>query len=356
MSCDIIIVVWNQAKITRRCLESIVNMTEADYHLILIDNASNDETSKYLEDFTDTGGDKVVLLKNKTNLGFLKAANQGLMKSTAKYVCLLNNDTVVTKGWLRELMSIAESNPQLGILNPSSTTLGQKVPLKDIGKYAGKVKRYQSEYIEMAQASGFCMFIKREVIDRIGLLDERYGTGYFEDTDYSRRAKEAGFKIARVKAAYVYHQENASFIKFKGRDETFRANREIFEERWGRPKRVFVESKEGLNKREIELFLNVANKANWVIIARNNHAAVELRHSNIKFLSYPAWMFYALVFFKILKRVKKKYDILIIRSRRLKNMLEFFKFTHKAKVVTFRQACLPEAGLTISRQAEEVLK
>ena len=338
MSCDIIIVVWNQAKITRRCLESVVNKTEAGCHIILIDNASNDETSKYLEDFTNAAGDKVVLLKNKTNLGFLKAANQGLTKSTAKFTCLLNNDTVVTRGWLRELMSVAESNPRLGILNPSSTTLGQKVPLKDIDKYAGEVKKYQGEYVEMAQASGFCMFIKREVIDKIGLLDERYGQGYFEDTDYSRRAKDAGFIIAKACGSYVYHQENVSFLRLKKRNDLFNRNRKIFEERWGRPKRVFVESKEGLNKRENELFLIVANKANWVIIARNKHAAGELRHSNIKFLSYPAWMFYVLVFFKILKRVKKKYDILIIRSRRLKNVLEFFKFIHKAKVVAFRQA------------------
>ncbi len=338
MSCDIIVVVWNQVGITRRCLESIVNRTQADYRLILIDNASDDETSKYLDDFTNTNSERVVLIRNKTNLGFLKAANQGLIKSQAKYACLLNNDTVVTKGWLRELISVAESNPRLGILNPSSTTLGQKVPLKDIDKYAGKIRRYRGEYVEMAQVSGFCMCIKREVIDKIGILDESYGMGYFEDTDYSRRAREAGFKMARVKASYVYHQENVSFGGLKRRDETFKANRKIFEERWGRPLRIFVEAADGLRPNEIKAFLDFANKANWFIIARKDKVEIDIKHSNIKFLTYGRTVYYIKVIFKILKRFKKRYNMLIIRNEKLRKILRRLKFIHKAEVLNFHQA------------------
>ncbi len=338
MSCDIIVVVWNQVEITRRCLESIVNRTQADYRLILIDNASDDETSKYLDDFANTNSERIVLIKNKANLGFLKAANQGLIKSEAKYACLLNNDTVVTKGWLRELISVAESNPRLGILNPSSTTLGQKVPLKDIDKYAGKIRRYQGEYVEMAQVSGFCMFVKREVIDKIGILDESYGMGYFEDTDYSRRAREAGFKMARVKASYIYHQENVSFVGLKRRDETFKANRKIFEERWGRPLRIFVEAADGLRANEVKAFLDFANKANWFIIARKDKVKIDIKHSNIKFLTYGRAVYYIKVTFKILKRFKKRYNMLIIRNENLRKILRRLKFIHKAEVLNFHQA------------------
>ena len=338
MRCDIIIVVWNQIKITRRCLESVVNRTQADYRIILIDNGSDEETKVFLDDFINTNSQKAVLLRNKTNLGFLKAANQGLMKSEAKYVCLLNNDTVITKGWLKELMSVAEANEQLGILNPSSTTLGQKVVLKDIDKYASKIKRYQSEYIEMAQASGFCMFIKREVIDKIGILDESYGMGYFEDTDYSYRAKEVGYKIARVKASYVYHQENVSFGRLERRDEAFMANRKIFEDRWGRPLRIFVEARDGLRKNEIKAFLDFANKANWFIISRRDRIEIDIKHSNVKFLTYGRQIYYIKVVFKILKRFKKRYNILIIRNESLRKILRRLKFIHKAEVLNFYEA------------------
>ena len=338
MTCDIIVAVWNQVKVTRRCLESIARNTQADYRIILIDNASDEETKKYLDEFINANSQKVVLIRNKTNQGFLKAANQGLMKSEAKYVCLLNNDTVVTKGWLEELMSVAEKNPKLGIMNPSSTTLGQKVALKDIERYASKIKRYQGEYIEMAQASGFCMLIKREVIDKIGILDESYGMGYFEDTDYSYRAKEIGFKIARVKASYVYHQENVSFVRLKRRDEVFMANRKIFEERWGRPLRIFVEARDGLRENEIKSFLDFANKSNWFIIARKDGIDIDIKHSNVKFLTYGAQVYYIKATFKILKRYKKRYNMLIIRNERLRKILRRLKFIHKAEVLNFYEA------------------
>jgi GT2 family glycosyltransferase len=338
MSCDIIIVVWNQIKVTRRCLESVIRNTLADYRIILVDNASGEETRNYLDAFYKTHSDKVTLIRNQTNLGFLKAANQGLRKSEGAYVCLLNNDTVVTKSWLQELISVAENNPQLGILNPSSTTLGQKVALKDIDKYAAKIKRYQGEYIEMAQASGFCMFITRRAINEIGVLDESYGMGYFEDTDYSRRAKEVGFRIARVKASYVYHQENASFIKLKRRDETFAANRKIFEERWGKPLRIFVEARDGLRKNEIKAFLDFANKSNWFIIARKDKVEINIKHSNVKFLTYGPQVYYIKTTFKILKRFKKRYNMLIIRNENLRKILRRLKFIHKAEVMNFYEA------------------
>jgi GT2 family glycosyltransferase len=338
MSCDIIVVVWNQLNVTRRCLKSLSVKTLSDYRLILIDNASNDETKNYLDEFVKEHENETILISNKTNVGFLKAANQGLKKSTARYACLLNNDTVLTEGWLKELMDVADKNPDLGILNPSSNTLGQKVALKDIDKYASKIRRYAGEFIEMAQASGFCMFIKREVIDKIGYLDESYGLGYFEDTDYSRRAKEAGFKIARIKASYVYHQENASFVKLKSREDAFSQSRRIFEERWGRPQRIFVEAKKGLRPNEIQALLNFANKANWIIIAHRSDIKIDIKHSNIKFLKYWAPVFYIKTTFKILKRVKKKYNILIIRKERLRKLLRKCRFIHKAEVLNFYQA------------------
>ena len=126
MICDIVITVWNNFELTKSCIDSIIKNTDADYRLIIIDNASNDETKKYLEQFKDKEGARVLLIRNENNLGFIKAVNQGMKLSGAPYICLINNDTIVTKGWLAEMIRVAEGSPRIGLINPSSNTLGQK--------------------------------------------------------------------------------------------------------------------------------------------------------------------------------------------------------------------------------------
>src|SRR3990167_9235110 len=124
MICDIIIPVWNQLEFTKNCIDSISKNTR-DFRLIIIDNASDSQTRDFLGALKDRG-DPILLVRNEQNLGFVKAANQGMRLSDAPYICLLNNDTLVTAGWLEEMVSILEKNPNIGLLNPSSNTLGQR--------------------------------------------------------------------------------------------------------------------------------------------------------------------------------------------------------------------------------------
>src|SRR3989338_1707235 len=109
MMCDIVIPVWNQPTFTKECIESIVKNTDVDYRLIIIDNASGEETKSYLESLKEQRGLKLLLIRNENNLGFLKAANQGMRLSDAQYICLINNDTLVTDGWLSEMIEVAQS-------------------------------------------------------------------------------------------------------------------------------------------------------------------------------------------------------------------------------------------------------
>ena len=116
MRCDIIIPVWNQLERTRECIDSVRENTRASYRLVIIDNASDKPTKEYLESLRGALPG-IVLKRNKDNLGFIKVVNQGMKESNSEYVCVLNNDTVVTAGWLSEMIGVAGSEGGIGVVN-----------------------------------------------------------------------------------------------------------------------------------------------------------------------------------------------------------------------------------------------
>ncbi|NQT06423.1 MAG: glycosyltransferase, partial [Candidatus Omnitrophica bacterium] len=121
--CDIIIVVWNQLTATRKCVDAIERSTHYPYRLILVDNNSDEYTAEYLNGLA-RGRDSVTLIRNSENMGFIKAANQGLRLAASPYVCLMNNDTVATAGWLGKMVALAESDTGIGLVNPKSESPG----------------------------------------------------------------------------------------------------------------------------------------------------------------------------------------------------------------------------------------
>ncbi len=338
MKTEIIVIVWNKFEITRDCLESVVLKTKAPFQILLIDNASEEKTAVFLKSFASKYKTKTRLIRNESNLGFVKAANQGLGESRADFVCLLNNDTLVTDGWLNELIFVATKNPEIGLLNPSSNTLGQKTSIENIDTFASYLFRYHGQFEEMAQVSGFCMLIKREVIEKIGKFDEIYEMGNFEDTDYSRRATLALFGCARAKASYVYHRERTSFLKLKDYHTSFKKNQAIFYNRWGKPKRIFIETRKGLWPKQIDKLLSLARAGNWIVIAKEKNVNLLMpKHSNIKEISFMKFIFGIKCLFRILKKLKKKYDYILVQSPALKKALTLLNPFHRAKVFNLRE-------------------
>lgn len=334
MLCDVIIPVWNQLILTKDCVKSVLSHTNIDYRLIIIDNASDEDTKKYLEGLRQIKTQEILLIRNGENAGFLKAVNQGIRSSDAFFVCLLNNDTLVTEGWLKIMIDIANSDNRIGVVNPSSNNLGQR-PAKGepIELYAEKLKKEAADFIELGAAIGFCMLIKREVIDRIGLFDEIYGMGNFEDTDYSRRAIKEGYKCVRACGAYVYHRENASFNRLKTFDEDFKRNKEIYEFRWGKPRRVayILDSQDEYLLKKIEAdSIKLAREGNWVWYFFKEHLDVPA-HSNIIAVGLPSKNFYFSTMFRILKK-KKRFDEIFVGGERLGKFLEATAFIHKARI------------------------
>lgn len=337
MRCDIVIPVWNQLEFTRECINSISkNTRDVDYRIMAIDNASGEETRKYLESLKSLMKQKFLLVRNENNLGFIKAANQGMRLSEAPYVCLLNNDTLVTEGWLSEMIKTAESLPQIGLVNPSSNNLGQK-PAKSesMEAYAEKLRKDSGKFFEIGSAIGFCMLVKRTLIDKIGVFDEIYGMGNFEDTDYSRRAVKDGFLCVRAPAAYAYHREGTSFGRDKTFDEDFERNRQIYEFRWGKRRWIaYILNKADeytltrFNKDAVKL----ARNGYWVWCFLKEHLDLPC-HSNIIAAEFNNF-FYVKTLFKILFK-KKKFSEIYVTDEKLVRVLEGLSFIHKAKVYLY---------------------
>lgn len=335
MKCDIIIPVWNELAVTKDCLESIKKNTDGnDWRLVIIDNASAAETKSYLEIVKASGELPLELIRNEENLGFIKAVNQGMSASDAPFVCLLNNDTLVTKGWLTEMIRVAESTGEIGIVNPSSNNLGQKpAEGEPMELYADKFRQSAGQYVELGAAIGFCMLIKRDLIKKIGLFDEIYGMGNFEDTDFSRKAVREGYRCVRACGAYVYHRESSSFGKVRSFSEDFSRNKEIFEFRWGKPKRIaYVLDLYDANimKRLDVESMKLARSGNWVSFFRKNDVQIP-NHSNIMAVGPGKGNFYINTTFKILTK-KKRFSEIFVGDEKFGRFLEAFEFIHKAKV------------------------
>lgn len=233
---SIIIVNYNVKAFLQNCLLSIKKATEKiDSEIIVVDNASDDGSIELIKkNFTD-----VNLIESKTNLGFSKANNLGLKISQGKFICLINPDTIVEENTFKVMIDFMEDHPEVGlagcrILNPDGTfqlacRRSFPTPWVAFTKIIGLSKlfpksklfaRYNLTYLDENQSyevdavSGSFMFLRREVYEKIGGLDETFFM-YGEDLDYCYRVKQAGYK--------VYYVHSTQIIHFKG-ESTKRSN------------------------------------------------------------------------------------------------------------------------------------
>jgi GT2 family glycosyltransferase len=226
---DVVVCVHDALEHVQRCLESLLRHATADQRLILVDDGSGAETRGYLARFAQEHPG-CVLISNDAAQGYTKAANQGLRASDAPFVVLLNSDTVVTAHWLERLLECCQSDPRIGIVGPLSNAASwQSIPEQydASGDWAvnrlptGWIPDQVAEVVAAASArrfprvpfvNGFCLLIRRSVIDAIGYLDEAsFPDGYGEENDYCLRAAAAGFELAVADHAYVYHAKSQSF-------------------------------------------------------------------------------------------------------------------------------------------------
>lgn len=233
---SIIIPTHNQLGLTKECLDSIRMRTDESIEIIVADNGSTDGTVEYLRALAD-----VRLIENAENLGFPAAVNQGLRASRGDNLLLLNNDTVVTTGWLHRLLEALHSSDGIGLVGPVSNNVSgeQQIPvdytnLADLDGFAWDLAaRKCGNAVPTDRLVGFCMLFERRVLNDIGLFDEQFGIGCFEDDDFCRRALGAGYQAIIVQDAFVHHFGSQTF-RATGVDFTALMNRNqrLYDEKW----------------------------------------------------------------------------------------------------------------------------
>ena len=224
-SISLVIALYNQVHYTRRCIESIIRCTPAPYELILIDNGCVDGTADYLRDIPAT------VITNETNLGCAKAWNQGIRASRGEVVGILNNDIVVTPGWIEKLLAFMEGGSH-AIVCPSA----REGPLDyDLHAYARLFTAACAQAVRRDLYAP-CMVIDRSVFNRVGLFDEGFSYGGCEDTDFRWRAEQAGFSVAMTGSVLIHHFSMVTQDSIK-RTETaqyWNHNMAHFRQKWGR--------------------------------------------------------------------------------------------------------------------------
>ncbi|HEY9855431.1 MAG TPA: glycosyltransferase, partial [Stenomitos sp.] len=221
---SIVVLTYNQLEFTKLCLESVLQHTDVPFELIVVDNASNDGTPDYLRALAEQHPNVRAFL-NQENRGFAGGCNQGIAQAQGQYIVLLNNDTVVSTKWLSRMIEVAQLEG-VGMVGPRTNCIVGPQEHKDVPydlttlegfddfARAWHAENYRQVW-ESPRVIGFCVLIRREVIDRIGGLDTRYRTGNYEDDDYCARAKLAGFKIMVTDEVFIHHFGSVTFRKQK---------------------------------------------------------------------------------------------------------------------------------------------
>lgn len=210
----IVILNYNGKNVIKKCLASVFKIDYPNFEVVIVDNNSTDGSFEVAKSTFS----KASFIKNEENLGFSAGSNIGIrfaLERMAEYVLVLNQDTEVEKDFLKKLTEEGEKDDRAGILSPvifSGNT-------KEVWFSGGKIKwlrmKFQhekdikeKESYETKYLTGCAMLIKAEVFKKIGLFDENFFL-YWEDTDFSFRARKAGFRNKVVSASWVYHFEES---------------------------------------------------------------------------------------------------------------------------------------------------
>jgi O-antigen biosynthesis protein len=217
MKVSIIIPAYNQSALTINCLKGVLTTCGVDFEVLLVDDGSTEPVYQALPRLFPT----IQILRNDTNLGFIKSTNLGLKTVAGTHCLMLNNDIIIHDSkWLKKMVDGLESRG----LDLAALAGGN---MSDDWHYISGETKSESE--PFTYLAGWCLLMRREVVDRLGGLDESYGIGFWDDVDLSLRAKRAGFKLGIVEGISVEHLYHSTF-KAAGVNilEQYEKNRLIF--------------------------------------------------------------------------------------------------------------------------------
>lgn len=246
---SIILVVHNNWSYTEQCLHRLLQPGHyPNLEVIIVDNASKDQTPSFLQRLHHP---LIKVITSPANLGFAAGNTLGSKQSTGEYIILLNNDTLVPDGsWIARLLKPFQDDDRLAMTGPMSNHVGNDQALDHfIGDAVqGADPRWLNEFYGLYRRryrytdllGFFCVAIKRKVWEHVGALDPAYGIGMFEDDDYCERVKNAGYRLAIVEDAFVYHHGSITIKKLQ--DHVYKAlwskNKAYYEQKWNKPWRM----------------------------------------------------------------------------------------------------------------------
>ena len=221
---SIIIPIYRGVEITHDCIASVLAHRDARTDQLILINDASPEPMMAMMLLSCTQLPNTVVLTNHENLGFVRSVNRGLGVASGADVVLLNSDTVVHAGGLAELKRVAAAHPEIGTVTAMSNNATifsyphatiRHEALDDIGwaELAALALRHNAGVIQdVPTGHGFCLYIKGEVLRRIGFLDEAFGRGYGEENDFCARAAALGYRNVAAGGVLVVHQESISFV------------------------------------------------------------------------------------------------------------------------------------------------
>ena len=235
---SIVIPVYNNLKLTARCLRSLYQIqSRSPFEVIVVDDASREDTASLQKSFPH-----IRLVRNESNLGFLKSANRGAAEATGEYLLFLNNDTEVLPHWLDELTAALYRHPEAGmigsqmihlstgLLQESGNLICRDCRMLPLGRGENPDSPEFNYFREVDFCSAASCIMRKELFDRAGGFDLLYQPAYFEDPDLALKFQKAGYRNYVMPLSRIMHHEMASYGN--ALSEKCEANRKKFEARW----------------------------------------------------------------------------------------------------------------------------
>lgn len=240
----IVVISFDNAALLAQCLDSVRDCTtHPNYEVLVVDNRSSRATAALLA-ARSAADMRVRVLRNVHNAGFAAAANLGLRApGDYEYAVLLNDDTLVTRGWLQRLLRHL-ADARTGLVGPVTNFAGNEARIGV--PYAGtagaaqfaaqRARDFCGTAIEIPMLAMYCVAFRRALLQTVGALDEQFEVGMFEDDDFALRVRAAGLRVLCAEDVFVHHVGRASFGQLPATDyeRVFSANKQRFERKWGR--------------------------------------------------------------------------------------------------------------------------
>ena len=249
-SFDFVVPVHNSLVHARACLESIAANAAHLSTVYLVNDGSDTRTSEALSQFACAHPSFVRLIINESNLGYLKSVNKGIQSGSSEIVVLVNSDTIIFPGTLERLRDGFMGDQKIGIINPVSTWANwTKIPFpagSNILSLSESVSRSERRILDIGIASGFFFAVRRTIFRELGLFNELFDPGYWEEADFCMRALSAGYRVVVDPKLFVFHHGWGSFQK-GARDQNMSRNKDVFMNLWRAPYEALEEQLERNN-------------------------------------------------------------------------------------------------------------